>query len=125
MITVTARGSAARRTASAAVAWPILATGAPSARSAWGRGSRPMTPSEIGAQKAIDAAGAQAARLHFQQIRELPRWRQWLLRRISPPYPCVQAQLPPGPIQVTTPLEVPPGVAVIGAHIDPVPGNWP
>ena len=76
--------------------------------------------SETMAQNAVNAAAAEAASQHFAAIRRLPRWRRWLLGRLAPPYPCVRAEIPAGRITLAQPLNVPPGVAIIGGWLDPV-----
>lgn len=67
-------------------------------------------------QNRINEAGGEAARLHRDAINRLPRWHRWLLAKLEPPYPCVPARIPTGRVQLDRPLQIPPGVAIIGVR---------
>jgi len=80
---------------------------------------RERTASEIAAQNAINAAAAAAATGYFEALAKLPRWRRWLIQRLTPRYPMVSAEIPPGPTYITRPLMVAPGVLLSGVRAVP------
>jgi hypothetical protein len=81
------------------------------------------TPSETAAQDAINAAAARSSAEYHARLRQMPRWRQWLVRRLAPSWPVTLAEMPPGTVEVTRPLEMAPGVGLSGLHVVPAAGD--
>jgi hypothetical protein len=77
-----------------------------------------VTPSETEAQNAINAAGAASSAEYLRRLKAMPRWRQWLVGKLAPRWPFTVAQAPPGVIELTKPLDVPPGVILTGTVAD-------
>ena len=69
-------------------------------------------------QDSINNAAAKSAYYHAELVARLPRWRQWLIRKLSPPYPCILAEIPPGRHVISEPLKVPPGVLLTGLWVE-------
>lgn len=72
-------------------------------------------------QDSIYIAGGVSAYYHAELIRNLPKWRQWLIRKLSPPRPCIRAEIPPAHYVLSEPLKAPPGVAITGLSAELAP----
>lgn len=71
---------------------------------------RDMDLTEQEAQAEVNAAAATASLRYHERLQSLPRWRQWLVRKLAPAWPFEYA-LRGCTVHASKPLTVPPGVA--------------
>ena len=69
-------------------------------------------------QDSVNTAAAKSAYYHAELVARLPKWRQWLIRKLSPPQPFGRAEIPPGRHVISEPLKVPPGVLLTGLWVE-------